>query len=167
MSFFFFFSFFAFYGTIIKDAKPSGLIILKGSFIAATKKVKMPFAFEVADSRNGKVYFMGASSSAELEGWLDALEKGSKHNPVSGPITVSHKVHVNFDSETGGFTGLPPDWNDILHAHGITPQAYSSPQEAEREVETLMKVRFFFFFFSFCFSFSCRCLKQRHKVVIW
>jgi hypothetical protein len=83
---------------------------------------------------------MCANSSAELEGWLEALDKGSKHNPVSGPITVSHKVHVNFDSETG-FSGLPAEWNDILQAHGITPQAYSSPQEAEREVETLMKVK--------------------------
>lgn len=114
--------------------------MLKGSFIAATKKVNRPFAFEVADSRNGKMFFMCANSSAELEGWLEALDKGSKHNPVSGPITVSHKVHVNFDSETG-FSGLPAEWNDILQAHGITPQAYSSPQEAEREVETLMKVK--------------------------
>lgn len=114
--------------------------MLKGSFIAATKKVNRPFAFELADSRNGKMFFICASSSAELDGWLEALDKASKHSAVSGPITVSHKVHVNFDSNTGGFSGLPPEWNDILQAHGITPQAYSSPQEAEREVETLMKV---------------------------
>ena len=121
------------------DKLPKGCIVLKGSFISATKKVNRPWAFEVSDSRNGKVYIMQAASKADLDSWLDALDKASKHNPVSGPITVAHKVHVDFDTENG-FSGLPSDWEELLKVNGITPQAYQSPQEAEREVEVLMKV---------------------------
>ena len=95
------------------DKIPKGCIVLKGSFVSATKKVNRPFAFEVTDSRNGKVYFLQASSQTDAEAWIDAMEKASKHNPVSGPITVSHKVHVDFDTENG-FSGLPSDWEELL-----------------------------------------------------
>lgn len=74
-----------------------------------------------------------------MDGWIEAIEKASKHNPVSGPITVSHKINVKFDTETG-FTGLPSEWEELLKINGINASAYSSPQEAEREVETLIKV---------------------------
>ena len=114
-------------------------MVLRGSFVAPTKKVNRQFAFEVSDSRSGKMHFLHANSREEMDQWVEAIEKASKHNPVSEIIALKHTVHVNFDSEMG-FSGLPPGWDELLRVNGITAQAYSSPQEAEREVETLMKV---------------------------
>ena len=29
---------------------------------------------------------------------------------ISAPLNVKHAVHVEFDSKTGTYTGLPADW---------------------------------------------------------
>lgn len=120
------------------DVQPQGCVVLKGTYVAPTKKVNRDFAFEVSDSRSGKVYFVHGSSKSEMDAWVEAIEKASKHNPVSEPITVRHKIHVNYDTETG-FSGLPGEWEELLKINGINAAAYSSPQEAEREVKTLME----------------------------
>ena len=111
---------------------PEGCIVLKGSFVAPTKKVKQPFAFEVTDSRDNKVHFLHTGTKAELDAWVDALEKAAKHNPVCAIINIKHTVHVNYDTEKGTFSGLPRDWADLLQQNGITADAYASKQEAER-----------------------------------
>lgn len=123
-----------FYFKSRNDSKPKGCVVLKGTYVAPTKKVNRDFCFEVSDSRSSKVFFIHAASKAEMDSWVEAIEKASKHNPVSEPITVHHKIHVNYDTETG-FSGLPGEWEELLKINGISAAAYSSPQEAEREVK--------------------------------
>ena len=38
------------------------------------------------------------------------------------PFDLQHKIHVDFDSETG-FVGLPPDWESKLASSGVSKQS--------------------------------------------
>jgi len=54
-------------------------------------------------------------NNSELYTWLDALYlHNSLSTPIGMPTNFVHRVHVGFDAMTGGFTGLPADWQAIL-----------------------------------------------------
>ncbi|KAF5397342.1 hypothetical protein PHET_09700 [Paragonimus heterotremus] len=53
------------------------------------------------------------------------LLKVSKPKPnimpnISAPLSVLHKVHITYDSNTGEFEGMPPEWTQLLGMAGIT-----------------------------------------------
>ncbi len=54
-----------------QDPKPKGCIVVKGTYVAPTKKVNREYAFEVSDSRTSKVYFIHASSREEMDSWVE------------------------------------------------------------------------------------------------
>ncbi|KAF7256035.1 hypothetical protein EG68_06654 [Paragonimus skrjabini miyazakii] len=39
---------------------------------------------------------------------------------ISAPLSVLHKVHITYDSNTGEFEGMPPEWTQLLGMAGIT-----------------------------------------------
>ena len=41
---------------------------------------------------------------------------------ISMPFNVEHKHHVEYDSATGSFTGMPPEWEAMLAKSGITEE---------------------------------------------
>eukprot|EP01087_Luapelamoeba_hula_P001046 TRINITY_DN1079_c0_g2_i2.p1 TRINITY_DN1079_c0_g2~~TRINITY_DN1079_c0_g2_i2.p1 ORF type:complete len:950 (-),score=193.52 TRINITY_DN1079_c0_g2_i2:107-2956(-) len=51
---------------------------------------------------------------------------------ISGPTDFKREVHIGFNSETGDFDGLPPEWKAMLGQSGI------SNKEIEDNPETLM-----------------------------
>jgi len=54
--------------------------------------------------------------NSELYTWLDALYiRSSLSSPIGMPTNFVHRVHVGFDAMSGGFTGLPADWQAILN----------------------------------------------------
>lgn len=54
--------------------------------------------------------------NSELYTWLDALYiRSSLSTPIGMPTNFVHRVHVGFDAMSGGFTGLPADWQTILN----------------------------------------------------
>jgi hypothetical protein len=42
---------------------------------------------------------------------------------ISRPQGFKHEVHVTVDKETG-FSGLPPDWEEILKKSGLSKVCY-------------------------------------------
>ena len=53
---------------------------------------------------------------------------------VSNPTNFNHKVHVGFDPSTGGFLGLPPEWERLLNSSAITKDDYLKNPRAVIEV---------------------------------
>jgi hypothetical protein len=54
---------------------------------------------------------------------------------IGAPYNVQHEHHAEFDPNTGEFTGLPPQWANMLASSGISKD------------EVRVFVVFFFFFF--------------------
>jgi hypothetical protein len=79
--------------------------------------------------------------NSELYTWLDALYlRSSLSTPIGSPTNVVHRVHVDFDALSGGFTGLPADWQAILNppvspvpSAAATIAPTSSISDAERK----------------------------------
>ena len=111
------------------EQKPQGCIVCKGTYVTPTKKVNKPFAFELADTRNNKVFFIHASSKSEMDSWIQALEKASQYQPV-GEGAWNHKIHVDFQTTTG-FVGLPTEWAALLQDAQITAQDFGDDAVAE------------------------------------
>lgn len=54
---------------------------------------------------------------------------------ISTPYNTVHVTHVGFDSNTGEFTGLPREWQNLLTQSGITKQEQeNNPQVKLNEV---------------------------------
>ncbi|KAI8640013.1 kinase-like domain-containing protein [Parasitella parasitica] len=76
----------------------------------------------------------------------DFLSKDSNNtsSPPSPPMDIStpyntvHVTHVGFDSDTGEFTGLPGEWQNLLTQSGITKQEQeNNPQAVIHAIEFL------------------------------
>ncbi|KAG4305018.1 hypothetical protein PORY_001693 [Pneumocystis oryctolagi] len=81
-----------------------------------------------------KSYFISVKSDSELYSWMDEIYSRCPLMMVSNPTNFTHKVHVGFDPESGGFTGLPEEWTKLLTASAITKEDYAKNPEAVIEV---------------------------------
>ncbi|CAL5874093.1 uncharacterized protein PFLUO_LOCUS8380 [Penicillium psychrofluorescens] len=71
----------------------------------------------------------------EIYEWIDKIyERCPGMGGVSNPTNFSHRVHVGFDPQTGGFVGLPPEWEKLLTASAITKEDYKKNPQAVIEV---------------------------------
>ncbi|KKK13362.1 hypothetical protein AOCH_001813 [Aspergillus ochraceoroseus] len=71
----------------------------------------------------------------EIYEWIDKIyERCPGMGGVSNPTNFSHRVHVGFDSRTGAFVGLPPEWEKLLTASAITKEDYKKNPQAVIEV---------------------------------
>lgn len=71
----------------------------------------------------------------DVYSWIDRIyERCPGMGGVSKPTDFSHTVHVGFDSSSGAFTGLPPEWARLLNASAITKEDYSKNPAAVIEV---------------------------------
>ncbi|KAI9888922.1 MAG: signal transducing kinase of the PAK [Vezdaea aestivalis] len=57
---------------------------------------------------------------------------------ISAPENPIHVTHVGFDNDTGQYTGLPKDWQRLLHENGI------SDEEQTKNPQTIMKIMDFY-----------------------
>lgn len=67
-----------------------------------------------------KVFYMGFKNDQELFDWMDVIEKNSPQLAASIPTGFKHINHVTYDSEAGGFKGLPEQWAKLLGASNIS-----------------------------------------------
>jgi serine/threonine-protein kinase CLA4 len=108
-----------------------------------------PFCFEIvrAISTNGapasafshdgprRIVNVAVKSDGELYAWIDDLyARAPSMGGVSNPTNMVHKVHVGFDPNTGGFTGLPDEWKKMLKGSAITKEDYVKNPQAVIEV---------------------------------
>lgn len=81
----------------------------------------------------------------EVYSWIDSIyQRCPSMGGVSNPTNFTHRVHVGYDPHTGGFVGLPAEWERLLTASAITKEDYQKHPEAVVEVlnfytEKLMK----------------------------
>jgi serine/threonine-protein kinase CLA4 len=71
----------------------------------------------------------------EIYEWIDKIyERCPGMGGVSNPTNFSHRIHVGFDPQTGGFVGLPQEWEKLLTASAITKEDYKKNPQAVIEV---------------------------------
>jgi serine/threonine-protein kinase CLA4 len=71
----------------------------------------------------------------EIYDWIDKIyERCPGMGGVSNPTNFSHRIHVGFDPQTGGFVGLPQEWEKLLTASAITKEDYKMNPQAVIEV---------------------------------
>jgi hypothetical protein len=71
----------------------------------------------------------------EIYDWIDKIyERCPGMGGVSNPTNFSHRIHVGFDPQTGGFVGLPQEWEKLLTASAITKEDYKKNPQAVIEV---------------------------------
>jgi len=103
------------------SAQPQGAVPLRACHVNVCDGGGKPFCFEVTAPRIEKAFLIQAGSKNEVTEWMRAIEKGSEYTGVSAPTDVKHKCHVDFNSATG-FTGLPPEWGEMLKIAKIDKQ---------------------------------------------
>ncbi|KAF3907314.1 PAK-2p27 [Orbilia brochopaga] len=82
-----------------------------------------------------KALLIAVKGDQDLYGWIDDIySRCPSMGGVSNPTNFAHKVHVGFDPISGGFTGLPPEWERLLSASAITKEDYQKNPEAVIEV---------------------------------
>lgn len=71
----------------------------------------------------------------EIYDWIDKIyERCPGMGGVSNPTNFSHRIHVGFDPHTGGFVGLPQEWEKLLNGSAITKEDYKKNPQAVIEV---------------------------------
>ncbi|KIW38246.1 uncharacterized protein PV06_09229 [Exophiala oligosperma] len=71
----------------------------------------------------------------EIYEWIDKIyERCPGMGGVSNPTNFSHRIHVGFDPQTGGFVGLPQEWEKLLNSSAITRDDYKKNPQAVIEV---------------------------------
>eukprot|EP01088_Endostelium_zonatum_P010597 TRINITY_DN240_c0_g2_i1.p2 TRINITY_DN240_c0_g2~~TRINITY_DN240_c0_g2_i1.p2 ORF type:complete len:372 (-),score=152.67 TRINITY_DN240_c0_g2_i1:1427-2542(-) len=58
---------------------------------------------------------------------------------VGAPVAVKRVVHVDFDTEKGGFKGLPEEWQSVIKSQLDVSEAKADPQAAIDVVNFAMK----------------------------
>lgn len=96
-----------------------------GSVSSETAVHALPASVAPTPPTAGSGGFRAGSGGAKRE------EDGSYQLLVSAPFDLKHNIHVQVDpSSHTGFKGLPPQWDAMLSASGITKeQVASHPQE--------------------------------------
>ncbi|KAK6541718.1 hypothetical protein TWF694_007511 [Orbilia ellipsospora] len=93
------------------------------------------------------------------------MSSDDKMEDVSTPYQFNHVTHVGFDHTTGGFTGLPPEWEAVLRGE-ITAEEVNrrnnppNYQKQTRNIPSPTRTK------KNCFmSFLGRCFGQSHHEI--
>ncbi|PWA03610.1 hypothetical protein BB558_000274 [Smittium angustum] len=80
-------------------------------------------------------FYIQCRSDDDLYSWLDSIyENCPLLSDVSSPTNFHHRVHVDFDPNSGMFIGLPDQWSKLLQTSNITQQDYAQNPQAVLEV---------------------------------
>ncbi|KAK9458460.1 kinase-like domain-containing protein [Lipomyces oligophaga] len=89
-----------------------------------------PYCFELERVTGSKSIFLACNNDLDLYAWMDEIYSRCPLMGVSSPTNFSHRVHVGFDPNSGGFTGLPESWARLLNASAITQEDYAKNPQA-------------------------------------
>ncbi|KAK9710678.1 Protein kinase [Basidiobolus ranarum] len=107
--------------------QPVALIFLKE--ISGVNRTDLkPYCLEIITK--DRTYFLSCKSDEELYSWMDAIYQRSPLMGVSNPTNFQHRIHVNFDPNTGMLTGLPEQWVKLLSSSAITREDYTNNPQA-------------------------------------
>lgn len=99
-----------------------------------TRSDNYPFALELTKD-DAKVWILKFDDDNSVYGWLDSIyDRCPSMGGVSHPTGFSHRVHVGFDQVTGGFVGLPVEWERLLKGSALTKDDMAKNPQAVMEV---------------------------------
>lgn len=108
-----------------------------------TRSETYPYAFELTRAVNS-----GSTSSPARDGpqkllickfetdndvytWIDCIyDRCPSMGGVSHPTGFTHRIHVGFDPVTGGFVGLPMEWQKLLNSSALTKEDMANNPDA-------------------------------------
>jgi serine/threonine-protein kinase CLA4 len=77
----------------------------------------------------------------EIYDWIDKIyERCPGMGGVSNPTNFSHRIHVGFDPQTGGFVGLPQEWEKLLTASKCLSSIPSTRRE--NRIQTSIRTQY-------------------------
>ncbi|KAF2861970.1 Pkinase-domain-containing protein [Piedraia hortae CBS 480.64] len=93
-----------------------------------------PYALELA-KHDGKPWILKFETDNDVYGWIDAIyDRCPSTGGVSHPTGFAHRVHVDYDPVTGGFVGLPVEWERLLKGSALTKDDMAKNPQAVMEV---------------------------------
>jgi hypothetical protein len=93
------------------------------SVLNITRSESIPYSFELTRGQPGseKMLICKFETDNDVYGWIDVIyNRCPNMGGVSHPTAFSHRVHVGFDPVTGGFVGLPVEWQKLLNSSALT-----------------------------------------------
>ena len=88
-----------------------------------TRSETIPYSFELTRGTPGneKMVICKFETDNDVYGWIDVIyNKSPTMGGVSHPTSFAHRIHVGFDPVTGGFVGLPVEWQKLLNSSALT-----------------------------------------------
>lgn len=114
-------------------SKTTNIIYLK-DVSHVTRSDNYPFSLELTREGN-KVWILKFDTDTDVYNWMDSIyDRCPQMGGVSHPTGFSHRVHVGFDPVTGGFVGLPVEWERLLKGSALTKDDMAKNPEAVMEV---------------------------------
>lgn len=99
-----------------------------------TRSETYPLSFELTREPS-KLYICKLDSDNDVYAWIDGIyNKCPSMGGVSHPTGFAHRVHVGFDPVTGGFIGLPKEWQQLLQSSALTQDDMQKNPQAVVEV---------------------------------
>jgi serine/threonine-protein kinase CLA4 len=99
-----------------------------------TRSDNYPFSLELT-KEDSKVWILKFDTDNDVYGWMDSIyDRCPSMGGVSHPTGFSHRVHVGFDPVTGGFVGLPVEWERLLKGSALTKDDMAKNPQAVMEV---------------------------------
>jgi protein-serine/threonine kinase len=99
-----------------------------------TRSDSYPFSLELT-KEDSKVWILKFDTDNDVYGWMDSIyDRCPSMGGVSHPTGFSHRVHVGFDPVTGGFVGLPVEWERLLKGSALTKDDMAKNPQAVMEV---------------------------------
>ncbi|KAK5713722.1 Protein kinase [Elasticomyces elasticus] len=115
------------------SSKTTAVIMLR-DIANITRSDSYPYSLELT-KENGKLWILKFDTDNDVYGWLDGIyDRVPSMGGVSHPTGFSHRVHVGFDPVTGGFVGLPVEWERLLKGSALTKDDMAKNPQAVMEV---------------------------------
>ena len=115
------------------SSKTSNVILLK-DISNVTRSDSYPYSLELMKDGN-KQWILKFETDNDVYGWMDSIyDRCPSMGGVSHPTGFSHRVHVGFDPVTGGFVGLPVEWERLLKGSALTKDDMAKNPQAVMEV---------------------------------
>ncbi|KAM3563799.1 hypothetical protein MY1884_001059 [Beauveria asiatica] len=123
------------YTIYLKDVLNVGRVETTGIIFEIKRRLDCASNNPGDDDGQTKTLQIKVKSDDDLYEWIDLIYGASPNmGGVSNPTNFSHAIHVGFDSQTGQFTGLPPEWSKLLNSSAITKEDYYRNPQAVFEV---------------------------------
>lgn len=119
------------YTLYLKDVISVGRVEAAGTIFEIKRQQNGASTSPGEDDNGVKVLQIRVKSDDDLYEWIDFIyARCPGMGGVSNPTNFAHAVHVGFDPQSGGFTGLPPEWAKLLSSSAITKEDYERNPQA-------------------------------------